>query len=183
MTRETRVRLLVLALAATCALPAAAQTSPALTDAAYVSRLLGAIWRPLPATPAGSPQAMFQTACEGAIEEMSDLDLRLPEQLTPEALAPVRAPRGLVIVPTAEDPAAVYIFPNQDLGAIASGLGQFRLDPGGPGRLVLRDAAGGETQLQLGAAAGQALMRLRAPGQSETLLFVGCASTTSSAGE
>ncbi len=109
---------------------------------------------------------------------MAELDLSLPERLTPEALALVRAPRGLVIVPTAEDPSSIYIFPNQELGAIASGLGQFRLDPAGAGHVVLRDAAGRETQLQLGSAGGQTLMRLRAPGQGDTRLFVGCASTT-----
>ncbi len=155
---------LFIALMLALAPAAAAQSPPGSTDAARVSQLLGAIWRPLPTRATESPVA--------------ELDLRLPEHLTPEALALVRAPRGLVIVPTAEDPSSIYIFPDQDLGAIASGLGQFRLDPAGAGRVVLRDAAGRETQLQLGSARGQTLMRLRAPGQSDTRLFVGCASTT-----
>lgn len=172
------MRALIIALALASVLPAAAQTPAETTAAARVSRLLGAIWRPLPETAAGPSQAMFETACEGALEEMAELDARLPEHLTREALAPVRAPRGLIIIPTEEDPARIYVFPNQELSQIASGLGLFRLDPAGAGRVVLRDAAGQEALLQLGAAGGQALMRLRAPGQSEARLFVGCAATT-----
>jgi hypothetical protein len=170
------VRYFFLVLSLALALPAAAQ--PALTDAARVSRLLGAIWRPLPTSIAGAPEAAFRTACEGALEEMAALDLSLPEHLTPEALAPVRAPRGLVLIPTEEDPAAIYVFPNAELSGIASGLGQFRLDPAGAGQVVLRDAAGRETQLQLGASAGKSLMRVRPPGQTQARLFVGCAPTT-----
>lgn len=172
------MRPLILALAAACALPAAAQTPLEPTASERVARMLGAIWRPLPETAAGPSPAVFQTACEGAIEEMAELDTRLPEQLTPAALATVRAPRGLVIIPTEEDPASVYLFPSQDLSAITSGLGQFRLDPVGERRLVIRDAAGQETHVQLGAVSGQALMRLRAPGQSDASIFVGCAPTT-----
>ncbi len=172
-----RVFFLFLAMAVTA--PALAQPSLAgATDAASVSRLLGAIWRPLPATGSGSPQAAFLAACEGAIEEMAALDLSLPEQLTPEALAPVRTPHSLVIIPTEENPADVFVFPSPELSAIASGLGQFHLDPAGAGRVVLRDAAGAETQLQLGLAAGKTLMRVRPPGQAAAQLFVGCAPTT-----
>ena len=173
------MRFFVLALALTVALPAAAQVAPApATEAARVALLLGAIWRPL-ATPDGrSAQALMQSACEGALEEMAQLDLRLPEDLSTAALASVRAARGLVIVPTEEDPASVFIFPDPELAAITSGLGQVRLDPAGAGRLVLRDAAGRESQVQLGSASGHRMMRLRPPGQTTTTLFVGCAPTT-----
>jgi|CXWL01.1.fsa_nt_gi hypothetical protein len=172
------MRFMIVALVMACGAPAAAQTPPASTEAARVAFLLGAIWRPLAATQGGSPQALMQAACEGALEEMAQLDLRLPEDLTPEALAPVRAARGLVIVPTEEDPAIVFIFPDPALVAIASGLGQVRLDPAGAGRLVLRDAAGGESQVQLGSASGHRMMRLRPPGETTATLFVGCAPTT-----
>ncbi len=177
------MRFFVLALALTASLPAVAQVVPApSTEAARVSLLLGAIWRPL-ATPDGrSPQALMQAACEGALEEMAQLDLRLPEDLSPEALAPVRAARGLVIVPTEEDPANVFIFPDAELTAITSGLGQVRLDPAGAGRLVLRDAAGRESQVQLGSASGHRMMRLRPPGQTTATLFVGCPPTTGTSG-
>lgn len=174
------MRPLLLALAAlTAALPAAAQTRPAAdTDAARVSRFLGAIWRPLPTPVTGPPAEAFHAACAGAIDEMAELELRLPEDLDPAALASVRAPQGLLIIPTAEDPSEVYIFPSAALGAVASGMGRFRLDPRGAGRVVLRDAAGGESELELGGAAGQILMRVRQPGAAEPVLFVGCAPTT-----
>ena len=173
------MRHLVLILALTAAVPAVAQVVPApSTEAARVSLLLGAIWRPLAPPDGRSTQVLMQAACEGALEEMAQLDLRLPEDLSPEALAPVRATRGLVIVPTEEDPANVFIFPDPQLTAIASGLGQVRLDPAGAGRLVLRDAAGQESQVQLGSASGHRMMRLRPPGQTAATLFVGCAPTT-----
>lgn len=159
------------------ALPAAAQTANTIEhQLAIAARQLAAIWRPLPAGP--MTRARFTAACQGALEEMQALERRLPEQMDADALAEIRAAQGLIIVPTDENPTVLFVFPdNLMLRGLASGLASFRLDPSGPGRLVLRDAAGNNSNVELGNAGGQTLMRIRPRGSSDVQVFVGCAST------
>jgi hypothetical protein len=94
-----------------------------------------------------------------------------------DALAAIRAEHGFVVVPTNENPTVVYLFPNNDLRGIASGLATFGLDPAGEGRLVIRDAADHDSKLQIGHAGGHALMRVDPRGAGDVQTYVGCAST------
>lgn len=166
---------MILALALATAQPAAAQTPAPESDLALVARLLGAIWRPLPATGPGAPRTTFESACGEAVEEMDALNAQLPADVTPEATRAVRAPRGFVIVNAAE-PGEAFLFPNAELTAIASGPARFVITDRAQGRIDLTDAAGHVTQLQLGVAGGKALMRILRVG-APPLTYVGCAAT------
>lgn len=152
---------------------AAAQTSD---DAARAARLLAASWRPFALTNAGDPQAAFLAACEGAIEEMAALDAALPDDLDPQALAEVRASRGLVIVPAGDNPALAYLFAGADLPGIASGMAGVRVIDAALGRVDLIDAAGAAIPIQLGAAGQRPMLRVLTPDQPPQS-FVRCAST------
>lgn len=164
------LRALVLSLVCLLASTATAQTngSPELNRA---SRALAAVWRPISAAPTTET---VQTACAGAVEEMSAIEAALPPVLTPESLARVRSLHGLLIVPTGDDPAAAYFFPPVELAWFASGLGVISVINEGEGFLSLRDALGQTIAIQLGRYAGQPILRLRAP-QGAILNFVGCA--------
>ena len=150
------------------ALPAIAQTtlSPE-RQLALAAHQLAAIWRPVP--PGAMTTATLEGACQRAADEMAALERRLPDLMTVEALLDIRAEQGLVFVPTDENPALLFVFPNDELlRGIASGLGAFSLDPSGPGRIILRDAAGHDSNLELGHAGGRALLRVR-PRESHLL--------------
>ncbi len=168
------MRALILALALCVALPAAAQ-SASTGDIAHVSRLLGAIWRPLPANSTGTPTAIFESACEGAIEELEVLAGTLPAETTPQAVMGLRTTRGLVFIAGA-DPGQMFVFPSPALTAITGGAGSFTVTDRAQGRLDFRDGAGAVQHLQVGVAAGKTMLRLLRPdGAAQT--FVGCAST------
>ncbi len=172
-----RTLLLALALALGCALPASPQTAVTPErQLALAARQLAAIWRPL--APGAMTGATLAAACQGAIEEMAALDLRLPDPMTAEALRDIRAEQGVVFVPTDENPTFLFVFPDDTLlRGVASGLGAFTLDPSGAGRLILRDAAGHDSNLELGAAGRRALLRIRPRGSSDVQLYVACAPT------
>lgn len=160
---------------------AAAQPAPApaasQSEAARVSELLAANWRPLTATPApGAVEAALQAACEGAEAELAQLDASLPREMTSDAVGMVRAPRGFVIVPANDDPTQAFLFPNAELATIASGLARVEIVNAAQGRVNLRDAAGGVTQLQLGLSGRQAVMRVLRTGR-QPLTYVGCISS------
>lgn len=159
-----------------CATPAAAQQTPAQSDLQRAAHMLGANWRPLEAG-AASAEAAYAAACQGATDEMAALDAALPATLAPDGLGAVRTQRGLIIVPTDENPGAAYVFPNPHLTNIASGLAAIHVVDAAAGRISLTDAAGQEIQLQLGVAGGKAMMRILREG-AEPLLYVGCASST-----
>jgi hypothetical protein len=108
---------------------------------------------------------------------MTTLDARLPVPMTVDNLADIRAEHGLLFVPTDENPTVMFVFPNdEELRGIASGLANFALDPSGEGKLVLTDAAGHDSNLELGHAGGHALLRIRPRGSADVQLYVGCAS-------
>lgn len=173
------MRALIFALAIALTTPAAAQTPPQ-SDTAQVARMLGAIWRPLPAAATGQQRAAAQTACVGALEEMNALNDILPEDLNSPALNAIRATRGLVIVNSA-DLGAAFFFPNANLSFMAPGRGSFAIADRAQGTVNLTDAAGTVTQVQLGASGGLPMMRiLRA--DAPVLTYVGCASTEGAAG-
>lgn len=157
------------------ALPAAAQTpAPQEQQLATAAHELAALWRPV----AGRlTEASLRGACEGALEEMTALDAQLPEHMTVAALAAIRSQQGLVMVPTDENPTVLFVFPSDDLRGVASGLASFRLDPAGQGRVVLRDALGHDTGIQLGQAGGHTLMRINPRQSGDIQTYVGCAST------
>jgi hypothetical protein len=157
-----------------CSWPATAQPahSPELVRA---SRALSAIWRPIAPADMGTPAAV-DAACAGAIEEIAAVEAALPPVITPESLAPVRALRGLLIVPTGDDPGVAYFFPDPSMTAFASGLGAIAVLSEAEGMIGVRDAAGHDIAVQLGRSGRQAVLRVRPPG-SEILTFVGCAST------
>ena len=166
------IRALALLAALTLAGPASAQTAyPELERAAHA---VAAIWRPFDPTHADA-QAL-QTACAGWEQEMNGVDTALPTDLTPEALAQVRAPHGLIIVPTAEDPAEAFIFPNAQMNWLASGLGHISVLSAAQGYVGVQDAAGHNFTLQLGRHGQTPVMRIRAP-EGAMLNFVGCAPT------
>lgn len=172
-----RTALLAFVLALGCALAAAAQSTLAPDrQLALAARQLAAIWRPVPQ--GAMTRASLAAACQGAVEEMAALDLRLPEPMTADALRDVRAELGLVFVPTDENPTLLFVFPNDELlRGVASGLGAFTLDPSGVGRVILRDAAGHDSNLELGQAGGHALLRIRPRGANDVQLYTACAST------
>jgi hypothetical protein len=142
-------------------------------DIAHASHALAAIWRPLtgPATEAG-----LTSACNGAIEDMRALDEAMPEPLTPAALSSLHPAHGILFVPAADDPAALFIFPSADLSWFASGLGSLVAANDATGEVSVQDAAGHSIQLVLGRAGGHAMLRLNVPA-GEPLTYVGCAAT------
>lgn len=155
--------------------PAAA--APAVDeDTARASHAMAAIWRPFVETPAGAA-ADFQTACAGAQEELEQVDAAVPEQISAESLSAIRAPHGLVIVPAGDEPRAVFVFANHQLGQITSGLGILRVADAAQAVVGISDARGQETFFQLGQAGGKAMMRVLRPNEPP-LTYVGCAPTT-----
>lgn len=175
------MRSIVFTLALIAAPLAAAQTpapAPASTpehQLALAAHQLAAMWRPVP--PGRLTAASLTAACDGALTEMTALDARLPIPMTVDNLADIRAEHGLVFVPTDENPSVMFVFPNDDeLRGIASGLANFTLDPAGEGKLVLTDAAGHDSNLELGHAGGHALLRIRPRGSADVQLYVSCAS-------
>jgi len=168
------MRQLVLALACLFATPAAAQ------DAAQVQRAseaLSAIWRPVTGPVSN---ASIQTACSGAVEEMAAIEAGLPPVLNPESLARVRGLRGLLIVPTGDDPAWAYFFPPPDLTWFQSGIGAIAVLDETQGLIGLRDAAGHDIAVQIGRAGDRAILRIRPPAGGALLTFVGCAPSAAS---
>ncbi|MBI3439804.1 MAG: hypothetical protein HY054_14350, partial [Proteobacteria bacterium] len=125
------MRLILAALALSIATGATAQTIPSLTgpapttavspEVAHASHALAAIWRPLtgPATEAG-----LTSACAGAVDDMRALDNAMPDELSATSLAALHPAHGIVFVPAADDPSAIFIFPSADLTWMASGLGK-----------------------------------------------------------
>lgn len=154
--------------------PALAQTSD--DELARASGLLAANWRPVAPAPGGDAEAIFAAACEGAVEEMAALDAQIPEDLNAAALAALRPPRGLVFVPAADNPAAGFVFANDALPHIASGLALLRLVDAARGRVDLIDAVGATIELQLGVAGGKPVMRVPDAAGAPSL-YVGCASS------
>lgn len=165
------IRHLAFAAAMLAASAAAAQTSPELQRA---SQAVAAIWRPF--DPAAVSPETFDAQCQGWSEEMAAVEAAIPEELTSVALAQVRASRGLIIVPAADDPAAVFVFPAADMTWFASGLGRISVLEEAQGYVGLQDALGQSYTLQLGRQARRPVMRLRQPG-GEVISFVGCAPT------
>ena len=178
-------RLILAASLFACAAPALAQeVNPAPPsavpaadeDTVRASRAMAAIWRPFVETPAGAA-VDFQTACDGAREELEQVDAAVPEEISSESLSAIRAPHGLVIVPTGEEPRAVFVFANSQLGQITSGLGILRVADAAQAVVGISDARGQETFFQLGQAGGKAMMRVLRPNEPP-LTYVGCAATT-----
>lgn len=169
------MRALIFAVLFATAAPAAAQTDADLTRA---SRMLAADWRPFQ-TPAhgGSVEAGFSAACEGTLEEMTWLDGRLPETMTASALRAIRTQRGLILVPTEENPATFFLFAAVDMQGLTSGLATIRVTNPALGHVDLIDAGGAQLALQLGTADGHALLRIFRTENEAPLLFVACAST------
>ena len=176
--------LLALALACAFTAPVAAQSTqqaqPTGTPEQQHARAaaqLAALWRPVPA--GRMTEAALTHACDGSLEEMAALRRRLPDPLTVDSLADLRAEHGLVFVPTDENPLLLFAFPNDDLRGIASGLGAFRLDPaGGEGKLIFQDAAGHDSNLEIGHAGRFPLLRVRPRGSTyDVHLYVYCVSS------
>lgn len=165
------LRALAVSLVCLVASTAAAQSNGASPELNRASRALSAVWRPISAAPTAET---VQTACAGAVEEMSAVEAALPPVLTPESLARVRSLHGLLIVPTGDNPAEAYFFPPVELAWFTSGLGAISVLNEGEGFLSLRDASGQTIAIQLGRSAGQPILRLRAP-EGAILNFVGCA--------
>jgi hypothetical protein len=109
--------------------------------------------------------------------EMRALDEALPDPLTAAGLAAIHPDRGLVFVPAADDPSAVFIFPNADLTWFASGLGAIAAANESTGEVALHDAAGHLLRVVIGRAAGKAMLRLEVPGGRAPITYVGCAPT------
>jgi hypothetical protein len=167
------MRFIVFALACLAASTAAAQTPPqAAAEVTRAMSALSAIWRPI--TGASSLEA----ACAGAREELDLVDSALPPVLTPQSLARVRALSGLVIVPTGEDPAHAFFFPDGSMTWFASGVGVLTVINETEGFLAVRDAQGHDIALQLGNAGGRPMLRVRPPSGGTPLTFVGCAAST-----
>ena len=163
------MRFLVLALACLFAAPAAAQDTAQIQRA---SQALAAIWRPV----AGAvTTASTEAACRGAIEEMSAIEASLPPVLTPDSLARVRGLRGMLVVPTGDDPAWAYFFPPSEVAWFRSGIGVIAVLDEGQGLIGVRDASGQNIALQLGRAGERAVLRVRPPQGGTPLTFVGCA--------
>lgn len=161
------------------AAPAAAHADPA-EDLARASRMLAANWRPFQApTNGGSAEAALSRSCEGTLDEMTWLDGRLPEDMSPEALAAIRTPHGLILIPTEENPATFFLFAAADMHGVTSGLATIRVANAALGHVDLADAGGTQLALQLGTASGHALLRVFREEDEEPVLFVACASTAS----
>lgn len=167
------IRALAFTISLLCAGSAAAQApSPELVRA---SRALSAIWRPIASADVGS-QAAVETACAGALEEMAAVEAALPPVITPESLRPVRALRGLLVLPVEDDPATAYFFPSSAMASFASGLGAIAVLSEAEGLIGVRDAAGQDIALQLGRVGRRPVLRVRPPG-ADVQTFVGCAPT------
>lgn len=144
-------------------------------ELAVVARHLGALWRPLPASPAGVADDVFASACAGALEELEVLAAQFPEDLTPEAVRGLRATQGLALSPGAE-PGQIFVFPSPTMRSVAGGLGRFAIFDAAQGRIDLTDAAGATLRLQLGQAGGRSVLRILREGE-QPQAFVGCAPT------
>ncbi|MEQ1618065.1 MAG: hypothetical protein ABL883_06945 [Terricaulis sp.] len=163
------VRLFAIAIALLLSPPAAGQTG----DIAAAMPRLAAIWRPI--APGANAEAV-RAACDGAIEELAAVDAQMPAELSPQNLARVRPPRGLIIIPLGEEPSGAYFFAPAELAGFVSGLGAVSVADETQGRLRVRDAAGAEIELQLGALGPTPALRVASAG-AEARTFVGCAPT------
>ena len=161
--------LLVLALACLVAAPAAAQTDNA--QVARASRSLAAIWRPVTAP---LTEASIREACAGAVEEIAAVEAAMPSDLTPASMAGVRAPHGLLVIPSGDDPAWAFFIAPAELSWFTSGLGAITVLDEAQGMIGVRDAARRDIAFQLGRAGQRAVLRIRPP-QGTMLTFVGCA--------
>lgn len=166
------IRVLVLLSVFVLANTASAQT--AYPDLQRASRAVAAIWRPF--DPAHADTQALQAACAGWEQEMNGVDAALPADLTAEALAQIRAPHGLIIVPTEEDPSAAFIFANTQMTWLASGLGRISVLAPAQGYVGVQDAAGHPFTLQIGRQGQAPVMRMRTP-EGGLMTFVGCAPT------
>ena len=176
------MRTLIIALALGLASPATAQTTQAAPAAPSPARIVAGLWRPLPPREERSVEAWLAAACEGASAEMAAVESALPEQMTPEALAAVRAPRGLIVVPADDDATRGFIFPNAELSALTSGAAFFVATDPAQGRLDITDAAGRTSQFRLGRAANGHPMMQIPHGGGAPLVYVGCATSAASGG-
>lgn len=157
---------------------AAPTTAHADDDLSQASEMMAANWRPFQSpTNGGSADAAYSQACAGALDEMTWLDGQLPETITPAALGAIRTPRGLILVPTDEDPATFFLFAAANMPGLTSGLATIRVANARQGHVDLIDAAGTQLALQLGTAGGHALMLIFGNEDQEPLQFVACAST------
>lgn len=163
------MRFLIFALACLFTAPAAAQDTGQIQRA---SQALAAIWRPVTGA---VTVASIQSACTGAVQEMSAIEASLPPVLTPDSLARVRGLRGLLVVPTGDDPAWAYFFPPRELTWFRSGIGVIAVLDEAQGLIGVRDASGQNIALQLGRAGERAVFRVRPPQGGAPLTFVGCA--------
>ncbi len=164
------MRALLFALAALIAAPAAAQQ----TDNAQVaraSRALSAIWRPVTGA---VTEASIRDACAGAVEEIAAVEAAMPRELTPQSVARVRAPRGLLVIPAGDDPAWAFFIPPAELSWFTSGLGAIAVLDEAQGMIGVRDAGRRDIAFQLGRAGQRAVLRIRPP-QGTPLTFVACA--------
>jgi hypothetical protein len=164
------MRVLLIALAAVLfAAPAAAQTDNA--QIARASHALSAIWRPVtgPLT-----EGSIRAACEGAVEEIAAVEAALPNVLTPQSTARVRAPRGLLIIPSGGDPSLAFFIAPAELSWFTSGLGAIAVLDEAQGLIGVREAGGRDIGFQLGRAGQRAVLRIRPP-EGALLTFVGCA--------
>jgi hypothetical protein len=177
------MRLMLVSLLFAVATGANAQTLPlahppaahASAEIAQASHALAALWRPL-AAGAATPAAL-ETACAGAVAEMNALDEAMPDPLTAAGLAGVHPAQGLMFVPAADDPTAVFMFPSADLTWFSSGLGAITAANEATGEVALRDAGGHLVRVVIGRAAGKAMLRLEIPGGGAPITYVGCAPT------
>lgn len=167
--RGSGLRFFLIALAFLAATPAVAQEDAQVRRA---SSALAAIWRPItgPVSPAS-----IQTACAGAVEEMALIEAALPPVLDPESLARVRALRGLLIIPSGDDPAWSYFFPAADMAWFHSGIGAIAVLDESQGLIGVRDSGGQDVAFQLGRAGEHPVLRIRPPQGGALLTFVGCA--------
>lgn len=165
------MRRALFALACLFATPTAAQQNTA--EVVRASSALSAIWRPVDG--AMTPTT-FQAACSGAVEEIAAVEAALPPVLTPQSLERVRGLRGLVIIPTGDDPAWVYLFPPFGLDWITPGMGRITVVSEAEGFLTLQDGAGASISTQLGRAGQWSILRIRQP-EGVLLNYVGCAPT------
>jgi len=154
--------------------PARAQQddNSAPTQIARAAHTLAAIWRPITTT----TQAALTAACAGATDDLNALEAAIPQQLSNTTLATVRVAHGLVFVPTDENPAEVFVFPDPSMAWLASGVAVIRSADEETGEVALEDANGQAVHLLLGHVAGQLLMRLATPG-GQDITYAGCAST------
>lgn len=170
------MRILVFVLACLLALPAVAQNSgDAPPEVARAATQLAAIWRPVNGTVS---QASLTAACRGAREEMEAVDSALPAELTTDSLVRVRTFHSLMVVPTNENPSMAFFFASPDMPWFTSGLGAISVISEPEGFLAVRDAGSHDIAIQVGHAGNSRMLRVRAPGTSSFITFVGCAATT-----